>query len=402
MTITRRLPILSLIGVGLILTAGRIQAVELPLGSSLPPVDIHGFASQGFLESNDYNYLGFSSHGSFKFMEAGLNASVNPFPRTRISAQAFTFDVGPAGEYKAFLDYGQVEYTFGDYLGIRAGRIRRPEGIYNHIQDVDLSRTWVLLPQGMYNARWRDAYASIDGGEFFGTIPLSKAGSFSYETYAGVQRPKLNGGLALQKSNLPPNWPLVWINAPTMYGVQFWWNTPIDGLRLGMAPNKVHDLSFNTTVRPGFIRNSVGSPKVDKYSIEYLVKSWTFQAEYYHVTVDYLNTGGGLPTTTKHIEPDCWYFGAAYRINKWVEAGGYYTEYYADVHDRKGATLPVAADAFQKDTALSLRFDLGDSWIFKIEGHQMRGVAQLLDNVNNPVRHGDGWFMMAAKVTFSF
>ena len=76
MTNTRRLPLLSLIGVGLILTAGRIQAVELKLGADLPPVDIHGFVSQGFLNSNDYNYLGNSSDGSFKFTEAGLNASI--------------------------------------------------------------------------------------------------------------------------------------------------------------------------------------------------------------------------------------------------------------------------------------------------------------------------------------
>ena len=121
MTMTRRLLILSLAGVGWALTAHQVQAVELNLGTSLPPVDIHGFVSQGLLESNDYNYLGESSRGSFKFTEAGLNASINPFPRTRISAQAFTFDVGPAGEYDVFLDYGQVEYTFGDYLGIGAG-----------------------------------------------------------------------------------------------------------------------------------------------------------------------------------------------------------------------------------------------------------------------------------------
>ena len=61
-------------------------------------------------------------------------------------------------EYDLVLDYAQVEYTFSDMFGVRAGRIRRPVGIYNHIQDVDLARTFVLLPQGMYDARWRDFY----------------------------------------------------------------------------------------------------------------------------------------------------------------------------------------------------------------------------------------------------
>ena len=102
-------------------SVGRLEAYELNLGTNLPPVDFHGFVSQGFLYSSKYNYLGDSSQGSFKFTEAALNASFNPFPRTRISAQAFTYDVGDAGNYDVVLDYAQVEYTFNDYFGIRAG-----------------------------------------------------------------------------------------------------------------------------------------------------------------------------------------------------------------------------------------------------------------------------------------
>ena len=33
-----------------------------------------------------------------------------------------------------------------DYLGLRGGRIRRPQGIYNTVVDVDLARTSILLP----------------------------------------------------------------------------------------------------------------------------------------------------------------------------------------------------------------------------------------------------------------
>ena len=216
-----------------VVSTGRLEAYELNLGTNWPPVDFHGFVSQGFLYSTAYNYLGDSSRGSFRFTEAGLNASFNPFPRTRIAAQGFTYDVGQAGDYDVVLDYALAEYTFNDYIGVRAGRIRRPEGIYNDIQDVDLARTWVLLPQGMYNARWRDFYVNIDGGEIFGNIPLEKAGSLSYEFYYGFQRPKLDGGLSLQKANLPPYLPLTSINSPQLGGGQLWWNTPLEGLRAG-------------------------------------------------------------------------------------------------------------------------------------------------------------------------
>ena len=175
-------------------TAGPLEAYELNPGTNLPPVDFHGFVSQGFLYSSDNNYLGNSSHGSFKFTEAGLNASFNPLPRTRIAAQGFTYDVGDAGGYDLVLDYALAEYTFNDYFGVRAGRVRLPAGIYKDIQDVDMARTFVLLPQGIYDARFRDFSLSLDGGEFFGTLPLRQAGSLSYEIYAGMINPDDNGG----------------------------------------------------------------------------------------------------------------------------------------------------------------------------------------------------------------
>jgi hypothetical protein len=375
------------------------QAVELKVSTNMPPVDVHGFVSQGYLYSGSYDYLSpDTTGGSSKFFEWGLNGSMNPFPRTHIAAQGFTFDVGNAGKYEPVLDYALADYTFADWIGIRGGRIRRPEGLYNHIQDVDLARTWVLLPQGMYPARWRDMYTTLDGGELFGTIPLRKAGSLSYELYSGLQRPQLNGGLALQKENLPPFRPLVWINSPIISGGQVWWNTPLTGLRTGAALNYVSDMTFRNDLG----RQSKGSIFVQHYSLEYLWNSWTFQAEYLTYIVDYHNSGGGLPNTVVRIRPDTWYASAAYRFNKYLEAGAYYTEYYPATNNRNGAGAAVPSDSYQKDAAISLRVDPTDWWTLKIEGHYINGTGQLYDNVANPSRSDNGWFMLALKTTFSF
>jgi hypothetical protein len=220
----------------------------------------------------------------------------------------------------------------------------------------------------------------------------------SYELYYGFQHPKLNGGLSLQKANLPPYSPLDQINSPQIGGGQLWWNTPLAGLRAGAGLNYDRDLTFR--VQTG--RQSKGSPFTQHYSLEYIWNSWTFQAEYLRFRINYLNTGGGPPPSRKIVEPDSWYVSAAYRFNKWVEAGGYYTEYYTDIHNRSGAGTPFPSDGSQKDAALALRFDATDWWMFKVEGHYIRGTAQLLDNAANPKRDGDGWFMIAVKTTFSF
>ena len=180
-SIIRRLSQNLLLAAPVALMVCRLEAAELNfLGTNMPPLDFHGFVSQGFLYSDTYNYLDTDTKdGSFRYSEAGVNVSMNPFPRTHIAIQGFMFDVGDAGKYEPFLDYASIDYTFNDYIGVRGGRIRKPGGIYNAIQDIDLARTYVLLPQGLYDARFRDLDATLDGGEIFGSLPLSKAGSLS-------------------------------------------------------------------------------------------------------------------------------------------------------------------------------------------------------------------------------
>jgi hypothetical protein len=205
----------------------RFEGTDLILGK-LPPITFHGFASQGFLASTTYNYLGKTRDGSFEFSEFGVNAAIQPFARTRVAAQAFIFDVGNVGEYNIALDYALVDYSFCQQFGMRAGRIRRPEGIYNSIQDIDLARTWVILPQGMYDARFRDFSASIDGGSLYGDLGLKQAGSLSYEFYGGMVNLSEQGGIArmLQDTLRNPPTQYIRVNGFPAAGLQLWWTPP--------------------------------------------------------------------------------------------------------------------------------------------------------------------------------
>src|SRR5436189_1029365 len=67
------------------------------------PVQIHGFASQGFTYSNDNNYLTMkTSEGSFVF------------------------------------------------TGARAGKVKTTLGLYTDTQDMEFLHTWAILPQSLY------------------------------------------------------------------------------------------------------------------------------------------------------------------------------------------------------------------------------------------------------------
>jgi hypothetical protein len=361
-------------------------------------VGFHGFLSQGFLATSDYNYLGDTEDGSFQFTEVGVNASYSPFKRTRIAVQGFAFDVGDVGNFEPLLDYASIEYTFNDYIGLRGGRVRKPSGIYNHIQDLDLARTSVLLPQGIYDARWRDFSTSIDGGMVFGNIPMNKAGSLSYEVFAGMINLSDEGGIAtLLKNSFGAGGRLDGLDSFLTIGAQLWWNTPVQGLRVGANVSQAYEFAYDYTIfhpLAGAIpARSEADAFVSQFSVEYLWKSWTFQAEYYFLGLDTQDTLRGASTG----EQDSWYISAAYRVNKWLEVGSYYTEHYANQSERGGSP-----DNYQKDVALSFRFDIKDWWLAKVEGHYIRGTSLLRDNLANPVRDNDGWFMLALKTTFSF
>jgi hypothetical protein len=389
-----------------ILAAVGAQAYEVPLtyfGTNMPPIDFHGFASQGFLYSGDYNYLANDTrNGSFQFSEVGVNLSMNPFPNTRIAVQGFDFDVGNVGQYDPFLDYALVEYTINDEVGIRAGRIRRPGGIYNSIQDIDVARTYVLLPQGIYDARWRDWSAGLDGGELFGSIPLGKAGSLSYETYAGIVNMSDNGGVARYIESTGAT--LENIDSSPAFGSQLWYNTPLEGLRIGASFAYMANLTYDVTVpvMPGLMvpMESVANAPLQQYSAEYVWKNWTFQAEYYTYDLTGYNYSPAFGNHPQPMEnnPQSWYAAVSHRFNKYFEVGTYYTQ----CRINSTITKQFPSDDYQNDAALSFRFDPTDWWTFKIEGHYIEGTGLLRDSVNNPVRSDDGWFMLALKTTFSF
>ncbi|HAV61318.1 MAG TPA: hypothetical protein DCY13_03025, partial [Verrucomicrobiales bacterium] len=285
-------------------------------------------------------------------------------------------------------------------------------------QDVDLARTAVLLPQGVYDARWRDFSTSIDGGVLFGNFSLGNAGSLSYEAFAGVTNlDKDEGGVSRWIVDRTNGGEVTSFDQPLMIGGQLWWQTPLDGLRLGANLAQMYDFGFHARVPVSpmgpfgpinAFTTGAGDVFFQQYSAEYMWNSWTFQAEYLTYEFEGATTtnvrSGSTPIQPTArapllVRPDAWYVSAAYRFNHWLEVGTYYTEHYADRENRDGGP-----DAAQKDLALSFRFDPTDWWILKLEGHYLRGTSLLQDAQNNPVadRTNDPWFMLALKTTFSF
>ncbi len=395
--------ILTFATAGLI-TANAAFASEVTFG---------GFFSNGYIKSSANNYLVDSKDGDFDFAEIGINATWSPIDRTTVRGQLFTFEVGPYGNFEPIVDYLFVDYSVNPAFGLRLGRVKRSEGIYTDIQDIDVARTSILLPTGMYDARYRDFSASVDGASVYGNLQAGDH-SFEYTLYYGnIDLSKESGvaayalgqitGGGIQSPSLDE------ITAHTNSGAQFWWYTPVSGLRMGASFSTYDEFTFDVSgilphplYGPLPLRiETIASADQYRFSAEYFLGDWTFVSEYNTITIESNErmTVAGTPEEWSRGESTgySWYASASRRFLDRFEAGLTYAEFY---NNKNRTTHP---SDYQKDTQFSIRYNATDYWSLKAEFHMMDGTNRLFNQLGQNAGPLDSkWNMVATKSTFSF
>ena len=215
------------------------------LAIDIEGLSIHGFISQGYLKSNDNNYLAETKDGTFEFNETALNFSLKPTDNLRLGVQFMSRDMGPTTNNDAYMDWGYGDYRFVDAFGVRIGKIKAPMGLYNQTRDVDFLRTFILLPQSFYSEIERGQAEAMQGGSVYGNFGIGAMGDLEYEIAGGTANSSLRSpnsvnfaynldqSLAGTGATVTGSYQSVkWATASTLR-----WNTPLDGLRLGFSLN---------------------------------------------------------------------------------------------------------------------------------------------------------------------
>jgi hypothetical protein len=358
-----------LAGVLVLLVARSAAAVELGSEGDLLSVDVHGFASPGFIyTTNQVNYLAQSDRGSFEFAEVGINFTKALTDDLRLGLQLFAGQLGPLGDYRPTVDWFYIDYHFRDWLGLRAGRVKIPFGLYNEINDVDSARVAVLQPQALYSETSRNFLLAQTGFELYGYHRFGSAGALDYRFYLGTVF-----------IDLPAPTPfLVWdsVRTPFIVGGRLLWETPLSGLRLAVS---AQDLRID-----GTINVSLGVPEtltvqipgaLTAASAEYTVGPFQAAVEYSRWFVG-LNSSDPVIFPHEFVVSERAYVMATYRVNRWFWPGAYYAMYFPNVDDRSS---PAGKG---HDLAGTLRFDINAHWIVKLEGHLMAGTAELDSTLN--------------------
>jgi hypothetical protein len=357
------------LAVASILVAARAHAAELGHEGDLASVEIHGFASQGFILTSSNNYLADNTtHGSFQYSEIGLNFTKPLVDKLSLGLQLFAQDLGPTGNYDAKMDWFYLDYHWQDWLGFRAGRVKIPFGLYNEINDVDSARTAVLLPQSVYPIANVNYLLAQTGAELYGYLGLHAAGALDYHAYAGT---------ILVDTLVPPGSPyqVVDLNVPYVTGGRLLWETPLQGLRVG---GSLQVLRIDATLLANAMLVSVKIPAILWVaSAEYAVHNLVFSTEYSRWYVKSDSTNATLFPASPIVASERGYAMVTYRAAPWLQPGVYYSLLFPNIDDRSGR------ENMQHDVATTVRFDLNSNWLVKLEGHYMSGTAGLTSSLNN-------------------
>ncbi|MEX0320688.1 MAG: hypothetical protein AB3N63_00865 [Puniceicoccaceae bacterium] len=386
--------LLGALAVACLLICNHAQAADFFSKLKQVPVDFGGFFSQGVITTTDNNYLGDTDgEVSARFREAAINATFSPLKRTTVSAQAFVMELGPGvgGMSDVLLDYAFADYSVNEWIGFRAGRIKRPQGIYNTIRDVDVVRTSILLPQGIYDNRWRDFFSYIDGGSAYGYIA---GGTVEYEVYYGTVQLDSEGGLGSFLLGEFPGLAVTDVNLDgPAYGGQVWYNTPIMGLRAGQAVSYFKDSNIDLFHPYAGAMLEVIDASFFTTSLQYMTGNWTFEAEFLSRLFETIDPVSGVKVS--ETKGQSWYISATYQINDKLALGAYYTEFAYDVDSNSPRRN-------QDEVVVSARYDLSDNWVIKVEAHKVDGYGLLYNDRGQNLNPSDDWWIFSSKVSFSF
>jgi hypothetical protein len=350
-------------------------------------VQIHGFASQGFVYTSDNNWLTMkTSEGSAAFTDFGANVTMQVTDRLRIGAQVYDHNIGNLGEWHPSLDWAFADYRFKPWLSFRGGKVKTVIGLYNDTQDYEFLGTFALLPQAVYPIDMHDANLAHMGGDLYGDVPLGRrSGTLSFTVYGGERWESYYSGYpyALRKTVVPVD--LTSSGGP-QYGADLRWHTPLRGLLAGISRVNQHDEDRGTFV--AFWNPAAGKIPYWGYSKQYWLNQFYGQysrgslhldSEYRRTYIDAVVLSG---TSNAQADVRGWYVLGSYRVAKRLELGSYYSRYAMTAHygGILGMAFPPRVDTSLPenhiyDKVVSVRIDLNRFWNVKLEGHLMDGYG---------------------------
>lgn len=378
--------------------AGALPAVSQSLEDL--NIQIHGFATQGFLYSTNNDILTTdSSGGSAGWTEAVMNVSAQPAPKLRIGVQAHYLLLGSFSN-AITIDWAQADYKFDDRFGVRVGKVKTPWGLLNSVQDLDPAYLWILLPQSVYNITERGSFLAHFGAVAYGKLKLSpKLGKIEYYGWGGDDVYTADDGAFLTQS-------IAGYNVPSgiqgrMYGGALHWKTPLPGLMAGVSDissakwtGQLNDNNDSVLGTETLAANNTPS-YFAQYEKDKVMVAYEYTRNWANTTVQIPGFPAVAQSLSGRSDPREWYAMASYKVTPKLTTGAYFS---SDI-DRQE---PLGPHRDSLDWALSGRYDFNQFMYLKAEQHFVAGTQDYYENVLDPSTLKPHTQITALKIGVSF
>jgi hypothetical protein len=311
-------------------------------------------------QSEDVKILGLGTTLTTDYRSAALQVAYLLTPRDRVVLQFSHRRLGESPimqfEPNIEMDWAFYQHRFGSFW-LRGGRFPLPAGIYNEVRDVGTILPFFRAPYTSYP----DGTETVDGIGFTYTALL---GDWSIEANGAW------GGTELKVVVIQPTTtlPILVRNEETVAG-QFWLNTPLDGLRVGVAgmrweQNARNHLTTQLSLDGDFER--------------FMVRAEYKTRDFDDVDIFTYYGQGGIKLTQRLQ------LLAQYEV--------------ADIET--GPTGQRVDQNLLKDGALGVKYSFTPNLVLKLEAHQTRGT--LYDEFVNPVGPAAKTRYAIASISASF
>ena len=368
-------------------------------------LQVHGFATQGYVNTTDNRFFGDSEDGSFEFTELGINASYKATPSVLLSGQLLSRNAGDMYDGSPTVDYALVDWNIANTeeyaYGIMLGRIKNTLGLYNDTRDVAFTRPSIFLPQQIYFDTVRNLLLSADGAHLYGRF-YTDLGSVALNLGAGSNPVDQN----VETSYLGADFPGGMDSDGVSFIARAEYETHDGAWRMALSGAKA-TLAFDSRY-PSII----GSGEIDLLywvaSLQYNAERWALTAEYMEEPVDF--DGFGDPVDDRDSTVQGYYLQGSYLIRNDLEWIIRYSEGFADKDDRSGRKMSANSGGwapphtfYQKDWVLGLRWDVTPNFMLRAE-YQWSDGTWTLSRRENPVP-GDtekNWEMFSLLGSYRF
>lgn len=208
-------------------------------------IQIHGYLTQGYGQGDDFSLFGLDDEGTSNYRSVALNLRAELGERGQFVVQLAHERSGDS-PFNALhddvqLDWAYYEHRFDAGTRVRVGRLPIPFGVYNELRDVGTVLEFFRPPVAIY---FEGAFSSetLDGLSVSHGFELADRWSLDASGYYGEwdRAEYVSGAEAAVEGK-----------ARDGHGLQLWLNTPVTGLRFGLAAQRFDQVGGILAFRTG-------------------------------------------------------------------------------------------------------------------------------------------------------